>query len=167
MSTTIIKTGDLNVVAKACLCGCGRPVTSKVNYRPGHDARHVSALVNKAAQHSFADSIVTPLVTLLPTESLKVKFIAAVDRAAAKDSKRQARPQRRTTEQRKVDKLLAESPVEEDTKPWPPKPLSTNATSVKVGRWSYPTNPNDPTFRNTKRDGSGEWVKIDGSDTLV
>lgn len=159
MSTTIIKTGDLNVVAKACLCGCGKPVTSKVNYRPGHDARHVSALVNKAAQHSFADSIVTPLVTLLPTESLKVKFIAAVDRAAAKDSKRQNRQIGRVTNaQRKVEKLL------ENTQPLP---LSTNATEVKVGRWSYPVNPNDPTFRNTKRDGSGEWVKIDGSDTLA
>lgn len=164
MSTTIIKTGDLTVVAKTCLCGCGKPVTSKVNYRPGHDARHVSALVNKAAQHGFADSIVTPLVTLLPTESLKVKFIAAIDRAAAKDSKRQNRQIGRVTNaQRKVEKLLAESPIEEDEF----RPLSINATSVKIGRWSYPTNPNDPTFRNTQRDGSGEWVKIDGSDTIV
>jgi hypothetical protein len=36
---------------------------------------------------------------------------------------------------------------------------ATKATTVKVGRWTYPARKvNGSVERNTKRDGSGEWV---------
>lgn len=64
-----------------CLCGCGVLVGRNSNYRPGHDARHVSQVVAavlakpkmSAAQHKR-------LITALPTLALQVKAENAIDR---------------------------------------------------------------------------------------
>lgn len=38
----------------------------------------------------------------------------------------------------------------------------TTTGTVKVGRWTYPAEQDaQGTIRNTKRDGTGEWVKVD------
>lgn len=63
-----------------CLCGCGEATSRKSNYRPGHDARHVSQVVRAvralAVPSSPAD--IDDLIDSLPTEKLQVKAMRAI-----------------------------------------------------------------------------------------
>jgi hypothetical protein len=44
----------------------------------------------------------------------------------------------------------------------------TTTGTVKVGRWTYPAEQDaQGTIRNTKRDGTGEWVKADAADFVA
>jgi hypothetical protein len=55
-----------------CLCGCGEPTAR--NYRPGHDARHVSQLVREVA----AGLDKRAALKGLPTEPLRAKLTRAL-----------------------------------------------------------------------------------------
>jgi hypothetical protein len=114
-----------------CLCGCGVQANAGRIYKPGHDARHVSKLVKAtlAGQITKAEAH-----KQLPSAPLSYKYDNALANADANTSKR-------TRKTAKAD------PVVEATDP------------VKVGRWEYPGRKVDgKQERNTKRDGSGEWV---------
>lgn len=47
-------TNHAELTSRECLCGCKAKLTAKSNYRPGHDARHVSNLV-RATKESATD----------------------------------------------------------------------------------------------------------------
>lgn len=59
-----------------CVCGCGLH-TSGTNYRPGHDAKHVSVLISyyKAKTHNLDD-----LQVMLPSIALRNKLVRAIRR---------------------------------------------------------------------------------------
>lgn len=60
---------------KVCMCGCGESVTN--NYRPGHDARHVSAL----AQAVFGKTLhIDEALRTLPTDALRNKLMNRIDK---------------------------------------------------------------------------------------
>jgi hypothetical protein len=61
-----------------CLCGCGEPAGR--NYRPGHDARHVSNLVRAVAEGTTDKRAA---LKALPTEPLREKFTRAIAKRAA------------------------------------------------------------------------------------
>lgn len=73
-----------------CACGtCHEQVGPKAIYRPGHDARHVSYLI-QALNNSHADgqtvnkALVNGLAKELPSEPLRAKFRRAADKLIAK-----------------------------------------------------------------------------------
>lgn len=66
---------------------------------------------------------------------------------------------------------ITHEPTEEDETPAVPEPMWTETTQdetpleVKIGRWIYPARRTEAGLeRNTKRDGSGEWVEADVMD---
>lgn len=134
MSTTTAITNQPTF--RNCACGCGEKVASKTNYRPGHDARHASTLARAAV--GTGPSFARDLFKALPSPALQAKASAMLGRLEAKAAK-------------------------------PSK--SAKATEwregiVMVGRWDYPArqdNHGERVERNTKRDGSGEWISANGS----
>lgn len=73
-----------------CACGtCHEAVGPKAMYRPGHDARHVSTLL-QALVNSYADGqpvtkgLINGVAKELPTEPLRAKFFRAAERLVAK-----------------------------------------------------------------------------------
>lgn len=118
-----------------CLCGCGALTNAGSIYKPGHDARHVSKLL-KATLAGEVTKVEAHKA--LPSAPLSYKY----DNALANAQEKAAAPKRT----RKDD---AGGPVVEATDP------------VKIGRWEYPGRKVDGKLeRNTKRDGSGEWVAV-------
>lgn len=85
-----------------------------------------------AAREALATGVVGPILNL-PTGALQAKAYAMVERLQAKAAK-------------------------------PARQSMVTTGTVKVGRWTYPARQSlDGTIvRNTKRDGSGEWVGIEG-----
>ncbi len=78
------------IPVNTCACGtCHELVGPKAMYRPGHDARHVSYLL-QALVNSYADgqpvtkAVVNGLAKELPSEPLRAKFYRAVTRLVAK-----------------------------------------------------------------------------------
>lgn len=65
----------------ACLCGCGEPTGG--TFRPGHDARMVSALVATAVADGLTKTGIAKLAKNLPSDALRAKFERAVARATA------------------------------------------------------------------------------------
>jgi hypothetical protein len=138
-SATKKKTKDTSNPAglPACLCGCGEIANRGRNYRPGHDARHAGVVGRKYADSGDAD-----LLLVLPTAALREKArkiaIKAVERNLRKPNL--GRPTKVAKDERTVG-------------------------TVKVGRWVYPAMKDaaNGVVRNTKRDGSGEWVAATGT----
>lgn len=147
--------------AGKCACGCGKGVTSKVNFRPGHDARMVSQLVSLVVRGGTKSEPVAPttftkdevakitgrddiqeridnaayLVQVHFSDALSGKFVNAAMSAWAKYDK----PARA-----KVEPALIEG-------------------TTKIGRWTYPcrrTANGVMVERNTKTNGTGEWVAV-------
>ncbi|QBZ73246.1 hypothetical protein SEA_THERESITA_57 [Microbacterium phage Theresita] len=143
-----------------CLCGCGQTTSAKANYRPGHDAAHVSNLLAELlVSGDISQNAVTALAKRLPSLPLQVKFQRAVDNYAARKAARPSARQARTE--------------------W----VDCDTDDYKVGRWTYPVQvkmyregvsglkPGQESEyldfrRNTKRDGSGEWVKLEGGELI-
>lgn len=119
---------------RACNCGCGTPTRKAGSlYAPGHDARHAGLV----ARDVIATGNNALLSQALPTLALQKKAAAMVARKAAK-------PATAVKAERKA------GPV-----------VSLAAEPVKVGRWTYPARHfGGDLQRNTKRDGSGEWVAV-------
>jgi len=137
-----------------CLCGCTQPTSGKAFYRPGHDARHVSnllaALIKQADGKGFSSEMVRQMGKGLPSEALRIKFSTAAHNFANKGQKAKA------------------------AKKAQPELIGDDTTGWKIGRWVYPmavrfdskhSGIHDGRYDwhyNTKRDGSGEWVSIEG-----
>lgn len=126
---------------KGCGCGCGQPVGRKATYRPGHDARHAGQ-VARAAVESFRAGEGTLLAGIkgLPSDALRVKALVMAQGIIAKG------------ESKKTGQATPVNPAQEMT------------GAAKVGRWTYPARMTlaGKAQRNTKRDGSGEWVAHTG-----
>lgn len=141
---------------------------SKATFRPGGDAQYVSYLiqgiVNAIADRNEGDedfetyyrSLIAAEATQLGfSEPLKEKFIRAAHRVIDQELDRIAR------------KILKEARKAARTS----KVEYEDLAPVKVGRWEYPARQQINTAtgeyfpqtaeRNTKRDGSGEWVSLD------
>jgi len=63
-----------------CRCGCTTPVRPGSTYRPGHDARHASAVARHLIATGHADQ---SLMDQLPTAALRAKATAMFERALA------------------------------------------------------------------------------------
>jgi hypothetical protein len=151
--------------AGQCLCGCGETPAAKSNYRPGHDARHVSILLqdlkNAAADEGHKKHInvsdARGALAALPSPELKAKLSGAIARFnAGRPAKVQPSPAR-------ADATAEQVEVEADPHMVQPatEPQIVGLDSVKVGRWEYPGRQyaDGTQTRNTQRDGSGEWVQ--------
>ena len=132
-------------------CGCcNAPLGKQSRFAPGHDARFVSNLVSDlvasigtdGANHGTYRDVMTRTAELVRTaygDALANKFAAAAERALT----RPQRTQRTTT----------------TPETW------QAADPIKVRRWTYPARQDKTgqTQRNTKRDGSGTWVDVQGA----
>jgi hypothetical protein len=118
-----------------CGCQCGDRCNSpESTFRPGHDARLISKLLKAiAAGELTIDQAARQAVTT----PLAQKLRAAHQRAISKPAKAP-----------KAKKSA----------------VRTANTTVKVGRWAYPgiVEADGSVFRNTKTDGSGEWIALKG-----
>lgn len=80
------------IPVNTCACGtCHEPVGRKAMYRPGHDARHVSVLLQGLInEHADGRKVTKALIAAeakhLPSERLRAKFTRAAERLAAKQS---------------------------------------------------------------------------------
>ncbi|ALY08837.1 hypothetical protein DRROBERT_51 [Arthrobacter phage DrRobert] len=161
-----------------CNCGCGEATSSsKTMYKPGHDARHAGN-VARAMAADYNDAGNDEKLEALPSANLKHKarMMAArlVEKAAKKAAgrtatKTQDKPAKAS---KKVAEVVAaeEAAHAEETATEVPEPMFEDETPVyrergfvKIGRWEYPLRENHfgKTERNTKRDGSGEWVEYE------
>lgn len=147
-------TPSLATTSGLCKCGCEQATEN--NYCPGHDARHVSNLLGilrnghddmqNPANTTNWDDAVQELAKTLPTQALTLKFHRAADRLADKLVRAAQRQNER--DERHARKHAA-------------REAATTPLEVKVGRWTYPARLTERGLleRNTKRDGSGEWVR--------
>lgn len=142
-------------------------------YKPGHDAKHVSAILAELKAEAKATTkdgkiktaAVRAAAKALPTPALRAKLEKAVLRFNEPPVKA-AKPA--------ADKADAEQATEEpaDTDP---EPVDESAIvrveerqDVKVGRWFYPARTafledgTEQIQRNEARDGSGAWVVYGG-----
>ncbi|AZS08712.1 hypothetical protein SEA_LENNOX_53 [Arthrobacter phage Lennox] len=170
-----------------CNCGCGEATSSsKTMYKPGHDARHAGNVARAIAEAVLAGT--EPKVSLkdLPSANLihkadamskrlVEKARAKADRAAKAREARVSIPEDRKAPAKatkKVAEVVAaeEAAHAEETATEVPEPMFEDETPVyrergfvKVGRWEYPLRENHfgKTERNTKRDGSGEWIEYE------
>lgn len=176
-TTTPAKT----VTTRRCNCGCGEATSSaKTQYKPGHDARHVGIVARLVAPNNLPADESNALLDSLGSEKLKTKALMMAHRlrekAAAKAPKADAQPvaqgQKRGAGARNQKAIAAKVAQEEaahaatqavPTPEWDdtdPGDLGDSIDPVRVGRWTYPARliGTDRVERNTKRDGSGEWV---------
>lgn len=129
-----------------CNCGCGEAVQSKkAQYRPGHDARHAGT-IGRAMAETQDSKARANLLGRLPSEALRVKAQGAFEKALEK-----------------AERKSANSLVGKGQRRRPAKGKNIKGT-VKVGRWEYPAEQHGAgdgkMVRNSKRDGSGEWVPV-------
>lgn len=89
---TMEKAIATEIPVNTCACGtCHEPVGRKAMYRPGHDARHVSVLLQGLInEHADGRKVTKALIAAeakhLPSERLRAKFTRAAERLAAKQS---------------------------------------------------------------------------------
>lgn len=70
-----------------CLCGCGKTIGKKANYRPGHDARHFAAVAREIAANPRRRAA---LLGTLPSPALRAKAERAAERLTTKTAKEAA-----------------------------------------------------------------------------
>lgn len=152
-NTETSKTTGLN--NHACACGCKfGTLTPTATYLPGHDARHVSNLLAAIVQSGdLSQANVNQFAKGLPSMPLQQKLQTAVDNFARRQAAKKAPKKSGGT--------------------W----MDVDHTVAKIGRWEYPVQewvevtrtgdaPSGQFQRNTKRDGSGEWVPVDQADLI-
>lgn len=147
--TPAVKTPKTTEI-RQCACGCEQYVAGRATFRPGHDARMVGQLARDLAtgDGAYVKAItgVTPAVA--PSTQEQIDQVANVIRIrfspALADKVRSAA----TRAWERTNRTPAQAT--EEVAPFP---------DVKVGRWTYPARRvGQVVERNTKRDGSGEWV---------
>lgn len=212
MNTTE-NTTEIN--ATACNCGCKTPVGKKSIYRPGHDAKHVSIVIDGLWNHEdwcegtsgdcgSAVDMTIAAYNVFPTAALKAKFVNALSRKVDKEwskyctaslsksakireqascqfgwhpdeyyfglSDNGIAPGKAPAKVAAPATVEAPTPAKTPQEVWefevtdttPEPEITADGGEIKVGRWTYPTGSvagGDVTYRNTKRDGSGEWVE--------
>lgn len=152
MTENIAAEIDLHIEQGACRCGCGDTPSAKRNFRPGHDQRLMGTLVRAARAGQTLRVFEQPetIYGATPVEYGRMVLTAQgqlkLERYLAAEPKRARRA--RTTAAQAAEVIAA-----------PAAPKFTE-TEVKVGRWTYPARefPNGAVVRNTRRDGSGEWI---------
>ncbi|MFJ2533279.1 hypothetical protein [Microbacterium maritypicum] len=85
------------IPVNTCACGtCHEAVGPKAMYRPGHDARHVSVLL-QGLVNEYADgrkvtkALIAAEAKHLPTEALRAKFTRAAERLMSKQAEADAK----------------------------------------------------------------------------
>ncbi|ASZ74366.1 hypothetical protein SEA_KINGBOB_52 [Arthrobacter phage KingBob] len=173
-----------------CNCGCGEATSSsKTMYKPGHDARHAGN-VARAMAADYNDAGNDEKLEALPSANLKHKARMMAARIVEKETKKAERAASRTAARKVQDKPVhaseasiaaaiaageAEHAAEVAARAEGMPEFEGKDThiytysTVKVGRWEYPSRTSTQGFiggdvrtvteRNTKRDGSGEWVE--------
>lgn len=138
-----------------CECGCNNLTrTPEARFLPGHDQRLVSIIGRKLAEARIAEDydevtkIVGEQAERWPNLEDKIenrawKLESEMIKKAAKKSKSAAKVMREVAQE-----IAKATEV-------------TDEFTVKVGRWEYPAKMNNLglVWRNTKRDGSGEWIR--------
>lgn len=143
---------NLTTQQDQCRCGCEQQVGATSTYRPGHDARHAGIVGRQVAEllvskHAYvsADDVPQPEAdefAKMPSLPLKYKARYVARNILEKEERKATRMEARKA--KKADKVE-----------------TTELDPIKVGRWTYPARERDGvTERNTKRDGSGEWVVV-------
>lgn len=134
-----------------CDCGCNHLTRSpEAKFLPGHDQRLVSIIGRKLAEARIAEDydevtrIVGEQAERWPNLSDKIE-----NRAWKLESQLLKKASKKAAQMHAAAAALNE---ELET---------TGELTVKVGRWTYPAKMNNLglVWRNTKRDGSGEWVR--------
>lgn len=137
-----------------CDCGCNNLTrTPEAKFLPGHDQRLVSIIGHKLAEARIAEDydevtkIVGEQAERWPNLSDKIE-----NRAWKLESKW-------IKQRAKVADKLASNIAKNAAKALASE--TTGELTVKVGRWTYPAKMNNLglVWRNTKRDGSGEWIR--------
>jgi len=114
---------DVTVEARTCGCGCGEQVGRKATYRPGHDARHASAVARQVAD-------------LDPHGAEAAREVAALLDSLGSDALRAKAG--RMLENRHTEALNGYGDAGVYV-PWTSNPaLGQAAQEVKVGRWWQP-----------------------------
>ena len=154
-----------------CKCGCGQPLANTAStYRPGHDAKHVSVLIsylftNKDALSSGEDFFAQSFLhhrKQLPSIALQNKFTRVVFNRLEKDAKLKT-PKINLDVQEVNDALYAKTTAYRLVG----REIEQDGGRHKIGRWDYPTGSipgDDKIYYNKKRDGSGEWILLEGTD---
>lgn len=170
-------TVDAKSQLRKCRCECGGHVSGKSQYKQGHDAKHVSKLVEATkgiAAETDADEFGVAVANLsqkLGSGNLQTKYLNAVARWIYKqfdtDVYKASRKEGhvwafgfhpddvRFAVEGWTDRKLGE------VKPRATKaePVIEDAGTVKVGRWEYPARKLDGELqRNTRRNGEGDWI---------
>lgn len=181
-------TGDAKApTTRRCNCGCGEATSStKTQYKPGHDARHASAVARRIVEGNLHGDAAEAELAKLGSDKLHHKAAAMVNRLLEKANKPAKAPKapkvpadkKSRSEKREIALTVAE---EEDAhnKAEAAKRAEIEAElaqsddwdaatlgEVKMGRWTYPTRTlNGETQRYTKTtlaaDG-GSWVAFNG-----
>ena len=129
MSTSTTTTAAGSVL---CKCGCG--LTTSNVYRPGHDAKHVSILLEAVLSGATTREEARKE---LPSAALQIKLDSAVANAIARHEERVAKAALRAarqaeTEARRAEQKAAKKAAKEAAK------AEKVLTEVKIGRWWYP-----------------------------
>ncbi|AZS07098.1 hypothetical protein SEA_WAWA_55 [Arthrobacter phage Wawa] len=169
------------VTTRKCTCGCGEATSSaKTMYKPGHDARHAGNVARAIAEAVLNGTEAKSSLTDLPTANLVHKADAMSKRLVEKARTKADRAAGRKTSDKpakpagKIAEVVAaeEAAHAEETATEVPEPMFEDENPVyrergfvKIGRWEYPLRENHfgKTERNTKRDGSGEWVEYEAN----
>jgi hypothetical protein len=178
-NTAAAKATATDTETRACACTCGLQVTGKSRFRQGHDAKMVSRMVTETIQgndvqitaDAFVDGSakddiqhvidgVTTAVVLHHGDRLADKYNQAAMNGWAKESAKADRQAKRAAA--KQAKAEAKAAKVEDLGDGTEGDAVVSTGTVKVGRWEYPTQTlaSGQTFRNTKRDGSGDWTEV-------
>ncbi|UNK71738.1 hypothetical protein [Microbacterium sp. H1-D42] len=86
----------VEIPLNTCACGtCHEAVGPKAIYRPGHDARHVSALLGGLINTQqdgkpVTKALINAEAKALPSEALRAKFTRAAERLVAKHAEADA-----------------------------------------------------------------------------
>lgn len=142
-------------------------------YKPGHDAKHVSHILNELKAEAKATgngkikvAALREAQKALPTQPLKEKLAKAVERF----NNPPAKPAKAAEAEEASGDEGAEPSDEEPAPAADPSVVIRveERQDVKFGRWFYPARTafledgTEQVQRNTARDGSGEWVVAEG-----
>lgn len=134
-----------------CDCDCGeRCNSSSSRFRPGHDQKVVSRIGYALAEARLVmnqaeiDRLVREQDHRYPSLENKIENYAwKLESKWTKQAKKKA-----------AKMHVAVAALDEELE-------TTGELTVKVGRWTYPAKMNNLglVWRNTKRDGTGEWIR--------
>lgn len=154
MSTATATKPEKVVEFRKCLCGCDSDISGKSQYKPGHDARHAGNVARAILNEDLTPEQATALLDSLGSDALRAKANAMVENWTAKAEQKAAREVARKAAKAASEEVKAQAKAEV---------VWTDIDPVRVGRWDYPARINNAGFkqRNTKKDGSGEWVDVE------